>query len=222
MKQTIFITAIDTEIGKTVVTGFLAKYLKDRGGKVITQKIIQTGCKGIAEDIKTHREIMGTGLLEVDLNKDTCPMVFELPASPHLAAALEDKEFDQHIWFSAHQRLLQQYDLVLLEGVGGLFVPLTRDLFLIDWLAQYKFQTILVTSPRLGSINHTFLSIEALQSRSIPLAGMVYNHHVEEDPNITTDTLRLFKEKHPDIPIVEMPKVKDFNNVIMPDFSVLC
>ena len=94
MKKVYFVTGIDTDAGKSIVTGVLARDWAGRGRRVVTQKFIQTGCPGLSEDIETHRRIMGTGLLPEDLDGTTCPIVFTYPASPHLAAAIDSRRID--------------------------------------------------------------------------------------------------------------------------------
>ena len=88
---TLCICGIDTNIGKSVVTGLMARFLHEQGHKVITQKPVQTGCDGQSEDILTHRRLMETGWLEEDEQRLTCPYNFSFPGSPHLAAKLEAK-----------------------------------------------------------------------------------------------------------------------------------
>ena len=78
-KKTYFITGIDTDAGKTWVTGAFARYLVDRGQSVVTQKIAQTGCVGTSEDIERHRLMMGTGALPEDAQGLTCPFIFTYP-----------------------------------------------------------------------------------------------------------------------------------------------
>ena len=126
---------------------------------MITQKIVQTGCQGIAEDIQTHRRLQGIGLTEHDRNGSTCPYVFAYPCSPHLAAEQEQRPIDLETIDAATQTLLQSYDTVLLEGAGGLMVPLNREQTLLDFAAERGYPLVLVTSGRLGSINHTLLSL---------------------------------------------------------------
>ena len=90
----IFITGIDTGAGKSIATGLIARYLYKNNKSVITQKIVQTGCEKISEDIALHRKIMGIDLNEDDKKGLTCPYTFKYPASPHLAAQMEQKEID--------------------------------------------------------------------------------------------------------------------------------
>ncbi|TLU88531.1 MAG: ATP-dependent dethiobiotin synthetase BioD [Chlorobium sp.] len=189
MKGTVTaVTGIDTGIGKTFVTGLLAAGLLGKGRKVITQKIVQTGCAGIPEDIVEHRRLMGTGLQDADSEGITCPYVFSYPASPHLAARMEGAEIDIMRIRRMTFTLQRNYEIVLLEGAGGLLVPLTPDLLFADYLRDAGYGVILVTVPRLGSINHTLLSIESCMKRGIAIRAVIFNHYQDAGPEITGDT----------------------------------
>ncbi|MEA3469522.1 MAG: dethiobiotin synthase [Thermodesulfobacteriota bacterium] len=186
------ISGIDTDIGKTVATGLMARTLLSQGYSTITQKVVQTGCSGIADDIIYHRKLMGIELLPEDLNGLTCPYVFKKPCSPHLAAELEQETINPEEITRATKSLSARYDYVLLEGAGGLLVPLTREMTFIDYLQQQGYPLILVSSPRLGSINHTLSALELAQGRGIEVKGIVYNCHVGCDDEIRRDSRKLF------------------------------
>ncbi len=186
------VSGIDTDIGKTIVTGLLAKSLRSSGSTVITQKIAQTGCRGIAEDIISHRKIMGIDLLPEDQTGLTCPYVFSKACSPHLAAELENQSIDLKRITKATEKLAALYDHVILEGAGGLLVPLASDFTFLDYLEQHRYPLILVTSPRLGSINHTLAALELAKNRGIHVNGIVYNCYNAADPIITKDSRKIF------------------------------
>lgn len=186
------ITGIDTDIGKTIVTGLLGRYLLDRGENVITQKIVQTGCVGLSEDILKHRKIMGIDLVEEDRDRATCPYVFSEPCSPHLAASLAGEEIDCRLIEQATGILQTRYDRILLEGVGGLLVPLNETTSVIDYLQEKNYPLILVSSSRLGSINHTFSALEIIKQRGLSLLGIVYNRYPSTDKRIEEDSRALF------------------------------
>ena len=189
-----FISGIDTGIGKTYTTGYLAKLWNGQGQKTITQKLIQTGNTDISEDIEQHREIMGMGWFPEDQSKLTMPEIFTYPASPHLATQIDGREIDFQKIADATQQLAEKYEVVLLEGAGGLMVPLTTDLLTIDYIAEKKFPVILVSSGRLGSINHTLLSLEALKIRGLELYALAYNLNDEsQDALISQDTAAYLK-----------------------------
>ena len=217
----IFISGIDTDIGKTIATGLLARFLLKQSS-VITQKLVQTGCTDVSDDIGVHRQLMGCGILEQDRKGLTCPYLFRHPSSPHLSANMEGREIDtQHI-LAATLALEKEFTTVLIEGAGGLMVPLNSRTMVLDHIVENQYPVVLVASPRLGSINHTCLSIEALGSRNIPLMGIIYNTFAQEDLLIAKDSMeqiRTFMVRH-HYPgnIVVMDKI-DFSNLEDIDFS---
>ncbi|WP_201565844.1 dethiobiotin synthase [Psychrobacter immobilis] len=201
----LFISGIDTDIGKTYATGMIAKALIQQGINVITQKLVQTGVSvncdtgemNIADDIVTHRQLMNMPLQPCDLDFTTCPFRYEKPASPHLSAALANAVLDPEIITKFTQQLQQSYDIVLLEGAGGLLVPITEQLLTLDYIATQGYPVILVTSGRLGSINHTLLSLEAIKARGLTVHSVIYNHihdsAAQTDKQIADSTIDYLK-----------------------------
>ncbi|RQL34111.1 dethiobiotin synthase [Neisseria meningitidis] len=211
MKGVYFVSGIDTDIGKTIATGVLAKQLLQQGKSVITQKPVQTGCQNIADDIAVHRKIMGIPMQEADKRRLTMPEIFSYPASPHLAARLDGRALDLDKIRTATQELAAQYEIVLVEGAGGLMVPLTEDLLTIDYIQQQAYPVILVTSGRLGSINHTLLSFAALKQYGIRLHSLVFNHiHDSSDECVAQDSLNYLqcrlKDSFPEAEWLELDK----------------
>jgi len=193
MSKVFFISGIDTDCGKTYITGKLAKSLLKKQQNLITQKIIQSGCEGISEDILAHRKEMGVDLFEEDINGTTCPYVFKYASSPHLAARLENVIVDMSFITKATQKLSKKYDIVLLEGVGGLAVPITPDVLVLDYIAQQNYPLILVGSSQLGSINHSILSIKACKQNGIDLHTFVFNIFPNADENIAESSAEYIK-----------------------------
>ena len=205
-----FISGIDTGIGKTYTTGYLAKLWNEQGKRTITQKLVQTGNTDISEDIEQHRKMMQMGWFPEDESKLTMPEIFTYPASPHLATKIDGREIDFQKIADATRQLTEKYEIVLLEGAGGLMVPLTTELLTIDYIAEQKFPVILVSSGRLGSINHTLLSLEALKSRGLELFALAYNLNDEsQDALISQDTAEFLKNylaRHfPDAQWIDIP-----------------
>ena len=147
-----FISGIDTDAGKSIVTGVLARSLRRQGISVITQKFIQTGCSGSSEDIEAHRRLMGISPTSFDIDGTTAPIIFTYPASAQLAARIDGREIDLTVIDRARRRLEEAYDTVLVEGAGGLMVPITDEFFAIDYAATRHLPVALVTNSRLGSI----------------------------------------------------------------------
>ncbi|MDE5682833.1 MAG: dethiobiotin synthase [Muribaculaceae bacterium] len=211
MRQAIFISGIDTDAGKTYATAFLARRFMNGGHSVVTQKFIQTGCKGSSEDIEAHRSLCGIAPLPEDLDGTTAPIIFTYPASAQLAARLDGREIDLTLVDKATEKLLERYDTVLIEGAGGLMVPVDDDTFTIDYVASRRLPLILVTNARLGSINHTVLSLEAVRARGIELLAVVFNHHFDSDKVIAEDThgfIKRYLERHfPEAELIELPSM---------------
>lgn len=213
MSEVIFISGIDTDAGKSYATGFLARQYSELGRSVATQKFIQTGCPEFSEDIELHRRIQGIPPMAEDLDHTTAPIVFTYPASAQLAAAMDNREIDLELIDHATEALSSKFDVVLIEGAGGLMVPITDDFFAIDYAATRNLPIALVTNSKLGSINHTILSLEAIERRGIRLHSLIYNAHFDStDPIIAADT-RAFVERYierhfPGTPVIDVPTIK--------------
>mgnify|MGYP001534924810 CR=1 FL=1 len=172
-ENVLFISGIDTNVGKTVATGMIAKALAKAGKKVITQKMIQTGCEHVSEDIEAHRQIQGLPFTDEDTRGLTCPYIFTYPCSPHMAAAKDGRRIDLDTITQATRRLRETYEYVLLEGAGGLMVPNDMESLTIDYVKEQAYPLILVTSGKLGSINHTLLSLYACERYGIEVKAIV-------------------------------------------------
>ncbi len=205
-KGVYFISGIDTDAGKSYATGLLALMLKNQGLSVVTHKFIQTG--GDMIDIKIHREVMGEPLSEEDIEGLTSPEIFSYPASPHLAAKLEGREIDFAKIESSISELSERYEIVLTEGAGGLHVPLKGLYTTLDYITERGLPIIFVTSGRLGSINHTLLSLEVCRSRGVEVALVLYNSFFDNDKIISEDSFNYFKnylgEYHKGVDIVKI------------------
>ncbi len=224
----IAVSGIDTAIGKTWVAGQLARSLSLEGIHVITQKAVQTGAPAegmLSEDILEHRRIMECGLHQVDLKQESCSQVFSFPASPHLAARLEGRRVDPHKIDEDTRRLKARYQVVLLEGAGGLLVPLTEELLFADYLRSRCHPLLLVTGPRLGSLNHTFLSLEACLNRRLELQGIVYNWNADADSRIGNDSLQMIRaflaRRAMDVPVVELAYGGTFSRRDLAELNLL-
>ena len=216
-----FVSGIDTGIGKTFATGMLAKAIAEQGKRVITQKMVQTGCVGSSEDIEMHRQLQGIALTEEDRNGWTCPFIFSYPCSPHMAADRDGRSIDYGVIAAATKRLQERYDYVLLEGAGGLMVPTDHHRLTIDYVREHNYPVLLVTNGRLGSINHTLLNVEICRHYDVPIAALIYNLYPEEDAAIRQNTLDYLKERYPSLPLILLPEWTEGSGNRLPDVSAL-
>lgn len=182
-----FVSGIDTGVGKTVATGLMARWLAASGHDVTTVKLAQTGNTGFSEDVVEHRRICGGIRLPEDDEGLTAPQIFRFPSSPLLAASIEGKSVDLDAIRRAVALCAERREIVLAEGAGGLAVPLTEDVLSIDLAASCGWTLVLVSCGRLGSINHTLLSLEAAKARGMKVSGVVWNWCEGADPTIDAD-----------------------------------
>lgn len=184
----IFVTGTDTGVGKTIITGFLGRYLNECGLNVITQKWIESG----SSDIKTHFKLLKK---MPDIPKHyLCPYSFRFPASCHLAARIENTKIKKAIIKKAFEFLKERFSLVIVEGSGGLLVPITRKIFLIDIARELSLPVLVVSRNCLGAINHTLLTIEALKKRKMEILGIVFINKKHEKKEILEDNPMIIKE----------------------------
>lgn len=207
-----FVTGIGTDVGKSWATGWLARKWMDEGKSVITQKFVQTGNDTDSEDIDVHRRVMGMDYTTEDKLHITAPEIFSYPCSPDLAAKIDGRELDLGLIDQASETLEKRYGDVLIEGAGGVMVPLKGEYLTIDYIRDRKLRAIVVTNGQLGSINHTLLTLEALLHEGIVLEGVIYNSHFDKDKTICDDTkqylAKYLERKFPTTWLLEMPSIK--------------
>lgn len=177
----IFITGTDTEIGKTAITAGLAAVLKDRNIDLGVMKPISAGGQ---EDALLLKQAAGVA----DPLETINPICLRDPLSPNVAATREDKTIDLNLIFDTYKNLSQQHDTMLVEGVGGLLVPLTDDFLVADLAIRFQLPLIIVARAALGTINHTLLTIEAARQRDLRILGIVYNTLSPEPPDLAAQT----------------------------------
>lgn len=172
----IIVTGTDTGIGKTVFAAGLAAALG-----ATYWKPIQSGLDGDLSDSDTARWL-GVGRILPEAYRLTEPL------SPHRAAELDGVEIDP-----ARLTLPDMDGPLVVEGAGGLLVPVTRDLLFADLFARWRVPTVLVAHTGLGTINHSLLSIEAMRARDIPILGLAFVGDANEDNEATICALACVK-----------------------------
>ena len=174
MKGGVFITGTDTAVGKTVVAAALALHMKRKGIAVGVMKPIETG---VSNSRLAHSD---AARLQAIVESDdalgaVCPFQFELALAPLAAAQAERRQIDPGIIHKVYRLLCRRYDYMVMEGVGGVHVPITPKIEMIDVMAQLKFPVVLVGRSGLGGINHALLTVDALRRRKIPILALVLN-----------------------------------------------
>ena len=170
----VFITATDTGVGKTLVTSALAVCLTQRGIDVGVMKPIETGVSRSAKaqsDGARLRNAAGN----CDPMAEVSPYVFRHSMAPFSAARAEKTTVQIATIMRAFRALSQKHAFMLVEGVGGVQVPITQSLNVLDLIHQMKLSAIVVGQSGLGGINHALLTLHALRQRKIPIVALVLN-----------------------------------------------
>ncbi len=175
----IFVAGTDTGAGKTFITELLARNTKQAGYNVAVQKWVETG-----------------------VTKSKAVYSFRLAASPHLAAKRENKKINIAKIKNEFKQLTKEFDFVIVEGTGGLMVPITEKELLIDIVKDLKIPVLLVAANRIGAINHTLLSLEALNIRKMRVLGVIFNNLLKgENKLVMKDNPEIVKKIIRKIPI---------------------
>ncbi len=190
----IFVTGTDTGVGKSIVTGLLARYLREKGYKVVTQKWVQTG-SSFSADINLHLKIMGVsrGLIKEYLDC-VCPYIFKLPASPHLAAKAENKKINIARIKRSFKSLSSKFDFVIVEGIGGALVPVNEKRLVIDIARELGLPVLVVAQNKIGAINHILMTIEVLKQRKMKILGIVFNNCPGQNKLILQDNPEIIRK----------------------------
>ena len=192
--KTFFITGTGTGIGKTFFTGLMARLAVSCGLKTAVMKPVQTGVTKLEDgDIGEIRKL-APGIIQLP-DKLACPYLFKFEASPHLAAEAEGVEIKVERIQKAVEKIKKNFapDILLLEGAGGVCVPLQGELLNSDLIAKIECPAIVVALAGLGTINHSILTINDLRAKSIPLAGVAINQMSEKPGPIELDNLKMIE-----------------------------
>ncbi len=199
MAKRIFITATNTDIGKTYVTTHLLEHYASLGFKVGVIKPIETGVENTPIDGSllfslVHR--LNPDLKALDIN-DIVPIQFQLPAAPYCANGA--RAIDLTVIDAAIQKIEPFCDILIIEGAGGLYVPIDKETMMIDLIERFDAKALLVSHCRLGCINDTILSINALRERDLDFIWTLNCH--AEDQSFHTVSEPYFKDNFPDFTI---------------------
>ena len=169
----LFVTGTDTGVGKTVVACGLIQALRAEGVDVAAMKPVETG---VGRDGPADALALATAMGLSEPLELICPLRFELPAAPSVAAADARSPLDLKEVRSAWQTLQGRHEFVVVEGAGGLLVPLRDDFDMADLALEMRLPLVVVARPALGTINHTLLTIREAERRGVGLLGVIFSH----------------------------------------------
>ncbi len=205
--RSIFVTGTDTGVGKTVVAAGMARACSRKGIDVGVMKPFATGAVQQNETLLSEDAVL---LRQSVSNPDPLdlvnPICYQAPLAPKVAARVEGKEQRLNLVDRAWQQLKENHSTMIVEGIGGLLVPLRKKFFVTDLAKKFELPLLIVTRPTLGTLNHTLMTIHVARQYALPIAGIVINHHekFEEDQAIETNREEL--SRIPGVPFLgEVP-----------------
>ncbi len=193
----LFLTGTDTDVGKTYVAALLIRALRAQGVDAVGMKPL---CCGGREDAEALHAASGGAISLNDVN----PVWLRPAAAPYTAAMIENRSIDLALIRETFARLRGAHEALIVEGVGGWLVPITRDFFVADLAAEFALPVAIVVANRLGCLNHTLLTIESIRARGLECAGLILNHTTPPDaaPDLAATTNRSILEDIAGVPIL--------------------
>ncbi len=199
----IFITGTDTEIGKTVVAGGLAAAFKAAGVNVGVMKPIASGGIEHKGRIVSEDAIFLKNAAQVDDALDLInPICLRHPLAPSVAAEIEGASIDLRQIDDVFAQLCQRHEFMVVEGVGGIAVPIRDDALVANMAQRFQLPLIVVARPNLGTINHTVLTVEFARSYNLEICGIVLNASQEGSKGLAEETNPKELERLAHLPIL--------------------
>lgn len=209
-KPGIFITGTDTDVGKTIVAAGLALVLRAQGVRVGVMKPIATGCLSFGKRLVSLDAAFLMEAAENEWTGHTSPARYKHPVAPKVAGELEKREIDLDQIRKAYAELEKHYDFIIVEGIGGLMVPIHPKYYVSDLVREFKLPMLVVAKPGIGSINHTVLTVDAARIRGLEVKGIIFNRVPRANLSISEMTNPKVISELTKIPILgSLPEIED-------------
>ena len=177
MSKGIFVTGTDTGVGKTIVAATLARLLRMRGVRVGVMKPVTSGCRTGNGSLVSDDALLLCEAAGISISEDIAPYCLREPVAPAEAAKIDGVRIEISRIKEAFQRLCAKYDYVIVEGAGGLMVPLVGGILIADLVRELDLPLLVVSRPNLGTINHTVLTCYSAQQMGLAVAGVIVNNY---------------------------------------------
>ena len=188
-RKGLFVTGTDTGVGKTLIAGAIAKILSDKGLKVGVFKPIATGCHRRWEGLVSIDSEFLAHCANSDLSLATItPVGYVTPAAPIVSAACDGSAIDFDRIAAAYKDICESSEIVIVEGIGGVRVPLTIEFDLLDLAVEFGLPVVIIARPNLGTINHTLMTIDCVRAAELKIAGVVINGYDATKAAVAEDT----------------------------------
>jgi dethiobiotin synthetase len=199
----LFITGTDTGVGKTVIAAGIAASLVQRRHRVAVCKPVATGCVSRREGLVSEDAELLAHHAKARFPLDViCPQRFAEPLAPAVAAERAGAPIDWASIDRAIKNMSRESDFLIVEGVGGVLVPMDSSHMVLDMIRWLGLPTVIVARAGLGTINHTLLTLESLRRAGALIAGVVINQYPAETPPVAEETNPRAIEKWGKVPIL--------------------
>ena len=209
MKQ-VFISGTDTDVGKTFVATGIAAALRKMGKDVGVMKPFAAGTPQKTGYKSEDVDFLSKAAQVNDAEELVNPYFFQIPASPFTATKNLGIEFDLKIVLDSFKQLSSLHDILLVEGIGGVMTPILKDYFVTNLIKEMNLETILITSSRIGTVNHTIMTCNMCKNYGIKIRGIIIN--TLDTDGYPINTLQRDLEELTSIPVIgSIPYMKDFD-----------
>ena len=187
-----FVTGTDTDVGKTCVSAAIAKYLHDNDIDVGVMKPFASGYKATPGSVSEDVEI----LMKYSGVKDSIhlinPYYFEIPTSPYDASKQLNLDIDISKVIESFRKLTSMHDVVIVEGIGGIMTPISKNYFVSDLIYDLQLESIVVTGSKIGTVNHFMLTYQHARQKNLNLKGFLVNQNVSDGYELTNLKHQIF------------------------------
>ncbi len=198
-----FITGTDTGVGKTIIAGAMIRLMRSFGVKTCAMKPIESGCGREGNNLIPYD---GTFLKQAAHMDEplrlVTPCCLESPLAPFAAAGIENRKISIDEIKKAYYKLYKTYESIVVEGVGGLMVPIRKDYFVIDLVKEFSLPLLVVAKPGLGTINHTLLTCRAALDAGLEVAGVIINYSRPPENDLAEKTNPKVLEEVCPVPLI--------------------
>ena len=201
----LFITGTDTGVGKTVVAGGIANLLHQQGHRIGVFKPVASGCTNQYEGLVNDDANFLRACSHCDFPLSViCPVGYVSPAAPVVCEEHENRQVDFGSIAQAYRKICAKSEIMIVEGIGGVRVPISFGVDVVEMMKQFDLPVVIVTRPDLGTINHTLLTIDAVRNAGLDLAGVVICGYDAANVGLAEETLPGILEEWGQVPVLSI------------------